>query len=120
MPGVTATTVGYTGGKASNPSYESVCAGDGHTEALQVQYDPEKVTYDELLKVFHKGCHGDSRGKVQYKSAVWYHTPEQKKAAEKSAQSLGRRNLDIQPAQTWHDAEQYHQKYYKKNGCVCQ
>ena len=56
MPGVTSTLVGYTGGKSDTPTYESVCGGDGHTEAIQVEYDPEKVSYEKLLDVFFKGC----------------------------------------------------------------
>lgn len=116
MPGVTETTVGYTGGKTKNPNYGTVCRGDGHTEAIQVEYDPTKVDYDELLDVFYKNCSAESRNtKVQYKSAVWYHNEEQKKKAEAAAQKHGKTGrLDIEEAPAWYDAEERHQKYYEK------
>jgi peptide-methionine (S)-S-oxide reductase len=119
---VTQTVVGYTGGKKANPSYDSVCAGDGHTEAIQIQYDPEKVTYDQLLDTFYRGCSADSRGKPQYKSAIWVHSEEQKKLAEQSAQKRGKASrLQILEAAPWHDAEDYHQHYYQKSGaCTLQ
>eukprot|EP00439_Symbiodinium_sp_Y106_P017611 s4358_g2.t1 len=71
VPGVTRTVVGYTGGRNPRPTYDSVCAGDGHTEAIRVEYDPDKVSYDKLLDVFYKGCGAESSGKPQYKSAIW-------------------------------------------------
>lgn len=116
MPGVTKTVVGYTGGKAPSPTYESVCGGDGHTEAIQIEYDPQKIKYEDLLQTFYKGCSADSRGQIQYKSAVWVHSDEQRKVVEDSAQKHGKANLQVMDAQKWHDAEGYHQKYYTKNG----
>lgn len=122
MDGVTRTVVGYTGGTNPKPTYESVCGGDGHTEAIQVEYNPQKVSYEELLQTFYNGCSADSRGCSQYKSAVWVHSDEQRKIAEDTAEKKGKKDrLQILDAQTWYDAEGYHQKYYKKNGgCASQ
>jgi len=109
--------VGYTGGRNPSPTYESVCAGDGHTEALKVEYDTQKISYEELLDTFFKGCSADSRGCAQYKSAVWVHDEKQRKIAEDMAQRRGKASrLQIMDAQPWHDAEEYHQKYCAKNG----
>lgn len=100
--GVLRTRVGYTGGPSENPTYQSVCAGDGHTEAIRVEYDPRRVSYEELLKVFwdsttkrHRAMAGNSgdaeeglftprRGEAQYKLAIWYHTEAQLVAASSS------------------------------------
>lgn len=120
MPGVVATTVGYTGGTRPKPTYESVCAGDGHTEALQIQYDPSKIAYDDLLNEFMSG-HRAGGGKAQYKSAIWYHNEEQKQAAEEFLKSRNQQaRVDLDPAKAWNDAEDYHQKYQQKGGCVLQ
>lgn len=109
------TRVGYTGGENKRPTYESVCAGDGHTEAIQIEYNPAEITYDELVDAFFNG-HRPGGGKAQYKSAVWYHDEEQK---EKLETTLGPALavIDLEPAKEWYDAEEYHQKYYKKQGC---
>lgn len=112
------TTVGYTGGDNPSPSYESVCAGDGHTEAIQIKFDPGQTSFDELLKQFWQQYRGTS-GKVQYKSAIWYHNEEQRLAIEKSIQEMegkfGRRpQIDVLPAKAWHDGEEYHQHYIAK------
>ena len=113
--------VGYTGGKNPRPTYDSVCDGDGHTEAIKVEYDPSKVNYEDLLDVFYKGCRAESGGKTQYKSAIWVHNPEQRTVAEEVAKQHGKQGrLQIMDEQPWHDAEDYHQKYYKKNGCCLQ
>lgn len=118
---MTNTVVGYTGGANPRPTYESCCAGDGHTEAIKVEYDPSKISYDELLNVFFQNTSADSRGKAQYKSAVWVHDEKQRTAAEQSATKRGcEKRLQIMDSEAWHDAEEYHQKYYKKNGCVLQ
>jgi len=116
------TRVGYIGGENKRPTYESVCAGDGHTEAIQIEYDPLEISYDALLDAFYNG-HRPSRGKAQYKSAVWYHDEQQKERLEALlGPSLA--VIDVEPAKAaaqdgadWHDAEEYHQKYYKKQGC---
>lgn len=108
--------MGYTGGTSERPTYESVCRGDGHTEALKIRYDPQKTDYKELLDLFWKQYRGSS-GKPQYKSAIWYHNEEQKRAIEDSMAQYAARSgrtpkLDVLPATKWNDAEDYHQKYY--------
>lgn len=95
-----------------------MCAGDGHTEAIKITYDPKKVSYDELLDVFFQGCNADSKGKAQYKSAVWVSNDEQRLAAEAQKLARGKANLEIIEENKWHDAEEYHQKYYEKQCCV--
>lgn len=112
------TSVGYTGGTNPNPTYGSVCDGDGHTEAIKIEYDPDKTTYKDLLDVFWKQYRGSSES-VQYKSAIWYHSDEQKRAIEASLEAIAARkgkvpDVDVLPARSWHDAEGYHQKYNKR------
>ena len=124
MPGVTGTRVGYTGGTVPNPSYELVCTDTtGHAEAVEVMYDPDRVSYDELLDVFwstHNPAAGNRRGS-QYRSAIFFHTPEQELAAIASrerAQARLRRPIvtEITPAQPFYPAEEYHQRYLEKRG----
>lgn len=93
-----------------------MCAGDGHTEAIKVEYDPSQVSYDDLLDVFYKGCSAESGGKPQYKSAIWVHSGEQRTVAEEAATQRGKQGLHILDQQHWTDAEDYHQKYFEKNG----
>jgi peptide-methionine (S)-S-oxide reductase len=130
MPGVTATAVGYAGGTLENPSYKDVCTDrTGHAEVVYVEFDPAKISYDDLLNVFW-GCHdpttlnrqGPDVG-TQYRSAIFYHDPEQKDAAEKSKavlESSGRFRrpivTEITPAPTFYRAEEYHQQYLAKGG----
>ncbi|MFO8008425.1 MAG: peptide-methionine (S)-S-oxide reductase MsrA [Candidatus Brocadiia bacterium] len=130
VEGVTDTTVGYTGGHLDNPSYEDVCAGGtGHAEAVRVEYDPDVVSYEELLEVFwdaHNPTTPNRQGLdlgAQYRSAVFYHTPEQKEAAERARRRLdesGKHSrpvvTQIEPAGTFWRAEDYHQQYYAKRG----
>ena len=121
LPGVVDTQVGYTGGKSSNPTYESVCGGDGHTEAVRVTFDPEKLTYKDVIdKVFDSHNPTLKKGKTQYKNAVWYLNDEQKKVVEEKVKDIekdgSKVNTDIECAKTWHDAEEYHQDYLKKAG----
>jgi len=118
---VVSTTVGYTGGKFGNPTYETVCGGDGHTEAIRIEYDPAQISYEELLEEFYKG-HTPYASKAQYKSAIWFHDEEQRKAAEeviqtKSAEKGYEVPTDLEGETEWYDAEGYHQKYYTKKGC---
>jgi len=115
------TQVGYTGGKSANPTYESVCRGDGHTEAIKVKFDPDRLTYEQLIdKVFESHNPSVRKGKEQYKNAVWYQTEEQKQVVEAKVQSIekggSKVNTDVLPAAQWHDAEEYHQDYLKKAG----
>lgn len=130
VPGVTDVMVGYTGGELENPTYEDVCRSEtGHAEAVEVTYDPEKVSYERLLEVFWNNHNpttpnqqGPDRGS-QYRSVIFYHNNEQKKLAENSKESLEKsgkwRNpivTEITPAQTFYKAEEYHQRYFEKAG----
>lgn len=127
--GVIDVIVGYTGGHGDNPTYEQVSSGTtGHYEAVQVTYDPEKVSYLELLDVFWRqidptddGGQFADRGS-QYFTAIFYHDQEQKKQAEASKEALAASNIfdkplitAILPAVTFYRAEEYHQDYYQKN-----
>lgn len=129
IEGIISTSVGYAGGKEENPTYEQVCAGTtGHLEALQVVYDPARVTYSQLLEIFWKNINPtQADGQFadhgrQYRTAIFYHDEEQKRLAEASRQSLersgkvqGRIVTDILPATIFYPAEDYHQDYYRKN-----
>lgn len=133
LPGVTATTVGYTGGTVGNPSYRQVCSGKtGHAEAVLVQFDPEAIAYDSLLATFwriHDPTTPNRQGPdvgSQYRSAIFYHDEGQRAAAAASRAALeesGRfeRNVvtEIAPATTFWPAEEYHQKYHQKHGRAC-
>lgn len=130
LDGVTATAVGYSGGHTSNPSYENVCSGQtGHAEVVQIEYDPDKVSYDDLLDVFwqnHDPTQVNRQGPdvgEQYRSVIFYHDPAQKTAAEISKQKLEQsRRLQrpiataIEPATDFWKAEDYHQQYLEKRG----
>ena len=130
MPGVISTRVGYIGGRTDNPTYKEVCTDrTGHAEAVEVEYDPAKVSYDTLLKVFwenHDPTQLNRQGPdwgTQYRSAIFFHTPEQKAAAAASQASLekaGRYSkpivTQIIPAETFYPAEDYHQQYLEKRG----
>jgi len=126
--GVLQVISGYAGGKEKNPTYHEVSSGTtGHREAVQIQYDPKKITYKKLLDIFWRqidptdagGQFGD-RGK-QYMTAIFYHSAEQKKLAEKSKQEFASKKFrsplmtEILPFTTFYPAEEYHQEYYKKN-----
>jgi peptide-methionine (S)-S-oxide reductase len=129
-PGVVDTRVGYTGGHTESPTYQQVCAkGTGHAEAVEVVFDPTRVSYDELLEVFwssHDPTQVDRQGPdvgTQYRSAVFFHTPEQEAAARASKQRLeGGGTLprpvatEITAAATFWPAEDYHQQYLAKRG----
>ena len=127
LPGVMATTSGYTGGQKANPTYEQVSAGDtGHVEAVQIAYDPKQISYEKLLEVFwrnvdplDKGGQFCDRGST-YTTAIFYQNEEQKKLAEQSKaaieKKLGKTAVTaIRPAATFYAAEDYHQDYYQKN-----
>jgi len=128
IPGVLETKVGYTGGHVENPSYEEVCSGKtGHFEAIQLLYDPEKVSYEELVKVFLRNIDPtDPNGQFcdrgpQYRTAIFYHDEAQKAIAEKVLRELSDRGLfkeirtQILPESRFWPAEDYHQKFYRKN-----
>ena len=128
IQGVTSTAVGYLGGTVENPTYQDVCTGStGHAEVVQVEYDPAQVAYEDLLDVFWK-CHdpttlnrqGPDVG-AQYRSAVFFHTPEQEAAAKVSKEKVQvhfKRPIvtEITPASTFYRAEEYHQQYLEKRG----
>ena len=124
--GVEKTTVGYTGGKTKNPTYEQVCTGKtGHAEAVQIVYNPKIITYEQLLETFwmmhnptQKNRQGPDIG-TQYRSAIFYHNQEQKQIAEQSKKEkdLGVKiQTEITLAKEFYPAEEYHQKYLKKQG----
>jgi peptide-methionine (S)-S-oxide reductase len=128
VKGVVSTSVGYMGGHFENPIYLDVCARiTGHAEVVQVEYDASIVSYDDLLSVFWEihdptslNRQGPDRGE-QYRSVIFFHTPEQEAAARRSKQALqisGKYDKDIvtqiQPAATYWMAEEYHQQYFEK------
>ncbi len=130
MPGVASTAVGYCGGHTENPTYEQVCTSrTGHAETVQVEYDPTKVSYEVLLDVFWKSHDPTQLNRQgadfgsQYRSVIFYHSSEQKTAAEASKTKLeasGRHPrpivTQIVPAPTFWRAEEYHQQYLEKKG----
>lgn len=128
--GVKSTQVGYIGGKLANPTYEEVCTDTtGHAEAVQVEYDPNEISYDELLKVFWSNHDPTSLNRQgpdignQYRSAIFFHDEEQKKIAQKSKEDLEKSGkfqkhivTEIAPAPEFYKSEEYHQKYFQKHG----
>ncbi|MGI0094152.1 MAG: peptide-methionine (S)-S-oxide reductase MsrA, partial [Nitrosotalea sp.] len=130
--GITTTSVGYMGGKTKNPTYEDVCTDmTGHAEVVQVEYDPSKISYGEILDIFwnnHDPTTLNRQGPdvgSQYRSAVFYHTPEQEKEALQSKEHIeksGKREkkivTEIVSATEFYKAEEYHQQYYDKCGMV--
>jgi len=130
LKGVKATAVGYTGGQTKNPTYEQVCSDrTGHAEAVEVEFDPAEVSYDDLLKVFwenHDPTQVNRQGPdfgSQYRSAVYFHSPEQQAAAMASKDRLAASGklkrpiaTQIVPAEIFYQAEDYHQQYLEKRG----
>lgn len=128
--GVKSTQVGYIGGKLTNPTYEEVCTDTtGHAEAVQVEYDPNEISYGELLQVFWSNHDPTSLNRQgpdignQYRSAIFFHDEEQKKIAQKSKDELEKSGkfqkrivTEIAPAPEFYKAEEYHQKYFQKHG----
>ncbi len=129
LKGVEKVVSGYTGGRVANPSYNQVCGGStGHAEAVQITYDPQVVTYKDLLDVFFTihdpttlNRQGNDRG-TQYRSAIFYHNPEQKQIAEKAIAELNAEHVwnsptvtQLVPLETYYPAEAYHQNYYERN-----
>jgi peptide-methionine (S)-S-oxide reductase len=133
VPGVWSTSVGYAGGTTPNPTYEEVCTGrTGHTEAVRVVYDPARVSYADLVKAFfevHDPTQGMRQGNdvgTQYRSAIYFTTPEQEQTArdltkiygdELHRQRIGDITTEIRPASeiTYYYAEDHHQQYLAKN-----
>jgi peptide-methionine (S)-S-oxide reductase len=130
IPGVTSTRVGYIGGRTENPTYKDVCTdGTGHAEAVEVEFDPAVARYDELLKTFwenHDPTQLNRQGPdwgSQYRSAIYFHTPEHETAAHASKDALEKAHryskpivTQIVPAVTFYPAEDYHQQYLEKRG----
>jgi peptide-methionine (S)-S-oxide reductase len=128
--GITATMVGYSGGRLENPNYKDVCTGrTGHAESIQLEYDSSVVSYEEILEIFW-GIHdpttpnrqGSNVGS-QYRSIIFYHNEKQKKTALASKERLNNSGkysrlvvTEIVPASTFYKGEEYHQKYFKKVG----
>ncbi|EPB86693.1 Peptide methionine sulfoxide reductase [Mucor circinelloides] len=123
------TKVGYIGGDTKDPSYRAVCSGStNHAEALEIDFDPKKVSYETLVEFFYRmhdpttvNAQGPDRG-TQYRSAIFYHSPEQKTIAEKVTAEVQEKHYkgkkivtEIIPAGIFYDAETYHQKYLDKN-----
>jgi peptide methionine sulfoxide reductase msrA/msrB len=133
IPGVLSTVVGYTGGRTVNPTYEEVCSErTGHAEAVQVTFDPKRVSYVELVRRFfelHDPTQVDRQGPdrgTQYRSAIFFHGDAQREAARKVMDELERSGrfkkrlaTELVPASPFYNAEEYHQKYFKKHGVVC-
>ncbi|HUS23555.1 MAG TPA: peptide-methionine (S)-S-oxide reductase MsrA [Candidatus Binatia bacterium] len=128
VPGVTSSAVGYMGGRTKNPGYQDVCTDQtGHAEVAQVEFDPAKVSFETLVRKFYEihdptqlNRQGPDEGS-QYRSAIFFHSPEQKAAAEKVTRELndgrfrGRIVTQIVPAAEFWRAEEYHQKYGEKH-----
>jgi len=132
VPGVLATAVGYSGGHTEAPTYQDVCTDEtGHAEVVQLTFDPAKVSYEQLLNVFwqiHDPTQVDRQGPdfgTQYRTVIFFHTPEQEAIAKKSRETLEasgkfprRIATEITPAGKFYRAEEYHQKYLAKRGAV--
>jgi peptide-methionine (S)-S-oxide reductase len=130
IKGVKSTAVGYAGGWKDNPTYHDVCTdGTGHAEVVQVEYDPSEVAYEDLLEVFwsnHNPTTLNRQGPdvgTQYRSVIFFHGPEQERAARESKEALDKSGrfsrpivTQIEPAQTFYRAEEYHQQYLEKRG----
>lgn len=130
VKGVKKTAVGYVGGTAENPTYQKVCTGKtGHAEAVEIEYDPKEITYDSLLAIFwtnHDPTQMNQQGPdvgTQYRSAIFYHSEEQKRQAISSKENLEKSKrfkrtiaTEIVPATMFYRAEEYHQQYLAKRG----
>ncbi len=129
LHGVISTSVGYTDGKLKNPTYQQVCAGiTGHTEAIEIKFDPTVITYRELLDVFWRNIDPTVKNRqfvdvgTQYRAGIYYHNDAQKLEAVNSKEKLQASKFfkkdivtEIKMATTFYHAEEYHQKYYKKS-----
>jgi peptide-methionine (S)-S-oxide reductase len=130
LNGVKSTAVGYSGGSLDNPTYKDVCADTtGHAEVVQVEYDPAQVSYEQLLDVFWNNHDPTTRNRqgpdvgTQYRSVIFYHSPQQKATATASKEKLEKSGkhqrpvaTEIVPASTFWRAEEYHQQYLEKRG----
>lgn len=132
VEGVVSATSGYCGGTTENPTYKEICTGKtGHAEVVQIEFDPNKISYETVLDYFFRlhdpttlNRQGPDTG-TQYRSVIFYHTPEQKQKAEKSIkkwQDSGKFRspivTEVSPTSTFYRAEEYHQRYFAKNGGI--
>jgi peptide-methionine (S)-S-oxide reductase len=129
VQGVERVVSGYCGGTVTNPSYHQVCAGDtGHAEVVQVTFDPAVVSFSDLLDVFFGTHDPTTRNRqgadvgTQYRSAIFYHSPQQREAAERKIAALNAANIwdapivtEVAPCQAFYPAEDYHQGYFRAN-----
>ncbi len=129
LPGVISVTSGYTGGRKKKPTYEEVSAGGtGHAESVQVVYDPSRIDYEKLLTVYWRNVDPTTKNRQfcdagdQYRSAIFFHTEEQRRLAVQSKEALEKSKrfrehlvTEITPASEFYPAEEYHRQYYKKN-----
>lgn len=129
LKGIEDVVSGYSGGHVENPSYEQVCTGGtGHAEVVQIKFDPQVISFAEILKVFftiHNPTTLNQQGAdigTQYRSAIFYHTPEQKKLAEQTIAEINAAKIwdapivtEVTPFKEFHPAEDYHQEYFKRN-----
>lgn len=129
LAGVASVTSGYAGGDTENPTYEEVCTGEtGHTEVVQIRYDPDEIAYEDLLRVFftlHDPTQLNRQGPdvgTQYRSAIYYHDEEQREAAERVIAEFEESGTfdddivtEVSPLDTFYEAEEYHQNYFEKN-----
>ena len=132
IPGVTETAVGYEGGQTTAPTYKEVCTDrTGHAEVVELTFDPEKVSYEKLVQAFfelHDPTQLNRQGPdwgTQYRSAIFFHSPEQEATAKQVIEKLTAEHkfkkpivTQVVPAQTFWKAEEYHQKYLEKRGAV--
>lgn len=130
LSGVLETRVGYTGGQVESPTYEDVCSGvTGHAEALEITFDNTKIGFADLLRIFWKSHNPTTKDRQgpdighQYRSAIFYHSDQQRQIAEQSKEELDKSGkyknpvvTEIVPAQKFWSAEEYHQKYLMKRG----
>lgn len=130
IPGVTNTAVGYSGGKAENPTYEEVCTDKtGHAEVVDIEFDPSQISYEELVHVFFENHNPTTLNRqgpdvgTQYRSAIFYHDEEQAASAEKIKKELDQSGkfskpivTEVTKAQPFYRAEEYHQRYLQKRG----
>ena len=130
IPGVRDTAVGYSGGTLANPTYEDVCTdGTGHAEVVEVDYDPQRVSYETLLDAFWNGHNPTQLNRqgpdvgTQYRSVIFFHNPEQEATAHASKERLEKSGrfprpivTQIVPAEPFWRAEEYHQRYFEKRG----
>ncbi len=133
LPGVKGTRVGYTGGKTTRPGYQMVCTGlTGHAEAVEIVFDPKKLSYAKLLEIFFENHNPTTPNRqgwdigTQYRSAIFYHSKRQMLEAEKAKENAGLKGkwagkkiaTQVEPAGEFWEAEQYHQKYLLKKGAA--